>query len=271
MPVDLHVHTAASDGTVPAPRVVAMAIDAGLSAVAITDHDTVEGVGQALETALGTDLEVIAGLELSAQHAGQDVHILGYFLDRADRTLASALAELRQIRVDRARAMVSALRRAGYGIGFENVMSHAGDGSVGRAHVARALLDAGVVETIEEAFSGLIGAGRPFFIEKPLMAAADAVALIRSTGGVAVLAHPAVSRAEHVVAPLVVRGLQGIEVFHPGQDDAARTRLLQLARTHSLVTTGGSDFHGPGTKGARLGAGATPPESLEELRALAGR
>jgi predicted metal-dependent phosphoesterase TrpH len=266
MRVDLHVHTTASDGLVAPADVVCAALVLGLSAIAITDHDSVEGVGPAVEAARGTTLEVISGVELSVLGPdGNDAHLLGYLVDPASPALAVALSRLRDARDERARLMVENLRRGGHPIDIERVLRHAGTGAVGRVHVARALVEIGSATTVEQAFAELIGRRGPFYAHKATLDAEGALRTIHDAGGVAVLAHPGVS-GEGSLVSLIEAGLDGIEAFHAEHTPAQRQHYVSLARRFGLVTTGGSDFHGPGLRSGGLGAGGCPPEAVEALR-----
>ncbi|HEX9093664.1 MAG TPA: PHP domain-containing protein [Coriobacteriia bacterium] len=263
------MHTTASDGISRPEDVVAAALDLGLTAIAITDHDSVDGVGPALEAAEGRPVEVVPGVELSASFAGRDLHILGYFVDHADADLDARLVVLRHQRLDRAQAMVAALVEAGHTVTFEGVMAHANGGAVGRSHVARALVEAGDVDSVEDAFAQLIGRDAPFFVEKPLLPADEAIRLIHDAGGVAVLAHPSISRADDVISGLATQGLDGIEAYHAEHDLQRRARYAEIAERLGLVATGGSDFHGARAKGGKLGTADPPDACLEQLRLLA--
>jgi predicted metal-dependent phosphoesterase TrpH len=266
MTVDLHVHTTASDGLIAPADVVTSALHLGLTVISITDHDSVEGVGEALEAARGTTLDVIPGVELSVRaEDGSDVHLLGYLIDHHDPTLLGALEGLREARFERAAAMVAALAEAGHEVDLDDVLEHAAGGAVGRVHVARALVGAGSVLTIEQAFAELIGRDGPFYVHKAFFSAGEALALIHGAGGVAVLAHPGVSGESELVG-LVDAGLDGIEAYHAEHTTAQRAHFASAARRFGLVATGGSDFHGPGMRSAALGAGACPPRAVEELR-----
>jgi len=266
MKIDLHVHTTASDGLLAPCDIVTLALDLGLSVVAITDHDSVSGVEEAISAASGTSLEVVPGVELSV-HAmgGSDAHILGYFIDHNDPVLTAALERLREARFARAGAMVEALRAAGHPISLEDVMDHADGGAVGRVHVARALVSARSVDTVEDAFMDLIGRDGPFYVRKALFLPHEALKMIHEAGGVAVLAHPGVS-GEGPLIGLIAEGLDGIEAFHADHSQPQRDHFASVARRFGLVSTGGSDFHGPSLRSATLGAGACPPGAVEELR-----
>lgn len=266
MTVDLHVHTTASDGLVTPSGVVAAALELGLKVVSVTDHDSVEGVPEAIEAARGSALEVLPGVELSVlADDGSDVHLLGYLIDHTDPTLLEALERLRSARFERAVAMVKALSDAGHEVDFDGVLEHAAGGAVGRVHVARALVDAGSVDTIEEAFADLIGRQGPCYVRKASLSALEALELIHNAGGVAVLAHPGVN-GESSLVPLSGAGLDGVEAYHAEHTPAQRSHFAALAERFSLVVTGGSDFHGPGMRSAALGAGACPDAAVEALR-----
>lgn len=211
---------------------------------------------------------------MSASHDGRDVHILGYFIDHGDAGLRDRLAVLREQRIERAHAMVEELTQAGYEVTFEAVMARANGGSVGRSHVARALVDAGTVESVEEAFVRFIGRDGPFYVRKPLLPATEAIDMIRSAGGAAVLAHPGVSGADDVITQLAHTGLAGVEAYHRDHDEQTRERYVMIAEYLGLIATGGSDYHGPRTKARELGTAFSMASALEDLRnraALQGR
>ena len=267
--IDLHVHTTASDGTSAPAEVVKAAIEAGLTAIAVTDHDSVAGVAPALEAAAGTPLEIVPGVELSASVGERDLHILGYFIDHRDSALSDLLADLRAKRLERARAMVAALAAAGQHVTIEDVLALANGGAVGRAHIARQLVASGSVTSMDEAFANLIGRDGPCYVAKPFLAAPDAMRAITAAGGAPVLAHPGVSNADDVIATLADEGLVGIEAFHGEHDEQTRERYCVIAEYLGLVVTGGSDYHGPRAKGPGIGAVVAPDGALEQLRARA--
>lgn len=271
MRVDLHVHTTASDGTVAPVAVVAEAASIGLAAIAITDHDSVEGVAPALAAAPGCGIEVIPGVELSADEDGLDVHILGYFVDHTDGWFVERLLELRHARLERAVQMIDALRKAGFSIDLEDVLQLAAEGSVGRSHVARALMDAGHVASISDAFERLIGRHKPFYVKKPLAKATEVTRWIVAAGGLAVLAHPGICAAESLIDDLVTAGLSGVEAYHFEHTPEQSRAYEKMARARGLVATGGSDYHGPGAPGPGLGGVEVPPETLDELKERASR
>lgn len=266
MPVDLHVHTTASDGTYTPSEVVTAALELGLTAVAITDHDSVAGIDEALRASSGTALHLIPGVELSVLGPdGSDAHLLGFYVDHTAQSFVRQLATLRDARLARAAEMVERLRAAGHTLDFDHVSRHAGKGAVGRVHVARALVDAGSVASVEEAFSRLIGRQGPFYVHKTTLAPGEALQLIHAAGGVAVLAHPGVS-GEGALETLFDLGLDGIEAYHAEHDQAQVRFYRELAARRGLIVTGGSDFHGPNMRSSMLGAGHCPPEAVEALR-----
>lgn len=270
MTIDLHAHTTASDGTAAPEDVVRDALAAGVDVLAITDHDSVDGIDPAVAAASGTALVVVPGVELSAEvGTATDVHILGYFIDHRSPALLAELERLRLARLDRARLMVAALAEAGYDLTLDDVLVHARAGAVGRSHVARALTDAGCVESVEHAFRDLIGRDGPFFVRKRLLSGERAVAVIREAGGVAVIAHPGVTRADQVIPSLIAAGMGGIEAYHAEHTRSDRDRYAAMARRLGLVATGGSDHHGPGTRSAALGSGGTPDAAVDSLRTRA--
>jgi predicted metal-dependent phosphoesterase TrpH len=266
---DLHSHSSASDGTRPPAEVVARAAAAGLGAIALTDHDTAAGIAEAA-TALPPGLLLIAGMELSCRRDGHSVHLLGYQFDPEHRELAAQTSAIRESRVERARAMVAKLAELGTGVTWEQVTAIAGDGVIGRPHIARAMIAAGVVGSVDEAFTPeWIGPGGRAHVRRYALDPADAIALLHGAGGVAVLAHPlAVTRGwmvpEELIAELAAAGLDGVEVAHPDQDLVQRNRLSAVARGLDLIETGGSDDHGLLT-GDRIGCESTGERDLAKL------
>lgn len=285
--IDLHAHSTASDGTLSPAEVVDAAARAGLDVVALTDHDTVAGWDEAF-AACPSGLTVLPGLELSCGYTanGQrpiSVHLLGYLVDPAHPGLRAELARLRAERLQRGETIVAKLVEAGYPIGWDRVRElagagggagtgaggGAGGGSVGRPHIARALLEAGVIASVDEAFAELLATGGRFYVRKADLDAVAGVRLITAAGGVAVFAHPAAGRRGRVVdeaaiAALRAAGLAGLEVDHPDHEPADRLRLGALAAELGMVVTGSSDFHGS-NKVNRLGEETTEPAAYETL------
>ena len=271
MRIDLHTHSSASDGTDPPAEVMRRAAAAGLSLVALTDHDTVTGHVEA-RAALPPGLELVPGMELSCRLAGHSVHLLVYGADPAHPELAAQCQAIRDSRVRRGQAMVGKLRELGVAITWEQVTALAGGGVVGRPHVARAMVAAGAIDRPEQAFSrDWIAAGGRAYVSRYALDPAAAIGLARAAGGVTVLAHPgAATRGwtmpDETIAGLAEAGLAGLEVSHPDHDRRQRSRLASLAAALDLVPTGGSDDHGALT-GHRIGCEVTAPEAYERLMA----
>jgi predicted metal-dependent phosphoesterase TrpH len=274
--IDLHVHTTASDGALAPTEVVRLAHERGVRVIAITDHDSTEGVSEALQEGSRLGVEVIPGIEMSTDIPRAEVHVLGYYVRWQSPELQRVLVQLREARRERGRRMVEKLRALGLDISWERVQAIAGTGAVGRPHVAQALAEAGYVSSIAEAFTRYIGRNAPAYVERYKLTPAEAVQLIRSVGGVPVLAHPTFSGDYLQMLPdLLAAGLQGIEVYYAGYPAETIEALLGVAREHDLVPTGGTDFHGipvddTGGTHAELGSVWVPEESVIRLRALAG-
>ncbi|MER7141470.1 PHP domain-containing protein [[Kitasatospora] papulosa] len=269
MRIDLHTHSTASDGTDTPAELVANAAAAGLDVVALTDHDTVGGHAEAA-AALPEGLTLVTGAELSCQVDRVSLHMLAYLFDPAEPELARERELVRDDRVPRAQAMVRMLQELGVPVTWEQVARIAGDGSVGRPHVATALVELGVVDTVSDAFtSAWLGNGGRAYAGKHELDPFDAVRLVKAAGGVTVFAHPlAVKRGavvpEAVIAGLAEAGLDGIEVDHMDHDASTRARLRGLAADLGLLPTGSSDYHGS-RKTVRLGEYTTDPEIYGEI------
>ena len=273
MRIDLHSHSNASDGTDPPAEVMRRARAAGLDVIALTDHDTMAGVGPA-RRALPAGLTLVPGMELSCRLDGHSVHLLAYHADPAHAGLAEELAAITTDRLRRARDMVARLRELGVDITWEQVAALAGDGVVGRPHIARAMVAAGAIARPEQAFTPeWIGPGGRAYVGRYALDPEEAVRLVSAAGGVSVLAHPALPArgwviGDEVIERLARAGLGGLEVAHPDQDGAQRTRLGALAASLGLVSSGGSDDHGSLT-GHRLGCETIAPGEYERLMSLA--
>jgi predicted metal-dependent phosphoesterase TrpH len=281
MRIDLHVHSTASDGTRPPAEVMARAARAGLDVVALTDHDTTAGWAEA-SASLPAGLTLVPGAEISCAvedpTSGEVIglHLLGYLFDPAEPALADELLALREDRKRRATEMVDRLRELGAPVEHSVVAALAGDGALGRPHVAQALVEAGVVPHAAAAFTPeWIGDGGRAWVAKHALDPAEAIALVRNAGGVTVFAHPgAATRGpvvrDEVIASMAAAGLDGLEVDHPDHDPATRARLRSLATSLGLLVTGSSDDHGTFT-GDRLGCETTAPAAYEELVGRARR
>ncbi len=267
---DLHVHTAESDGTLTPKQLVREALSRGLSAIAIVDHDTVGGIPEAEVAAQGADLEVIAGIELTAQYEGQEIHILGYFLDLQNKALLEKLNLVQLNRIERVHKIVNNLEQQGVKLNAQDVFDISGKGTVGRMHIARALVKGGWVTTTAEAFRKYIGDKSPAYVLGFSLSPVEAINLIKGAGGVAVLAHPYILHDDALITELAGYGLQGIEVYYPEHSQSMVNFYLDLAKKLNLLVTGGSDFHGSVKPDIKLGAIKIPIELVEKLRQVRG-
>jgi predicted metal-dependent phosphoesterase TrpH len=270
--VDLHAHSTASDGAASPAALVAAARQAGLAAIALTDHDTVAGVRAAIAAAAGMGLRVVPGVELSAVDASGETHLLGLHLADLD-ALDARLAELRDMRRTRAERIVQRLNALGVRVTMDDVLGQAAGGAIGRPHVARALIANGWAGDMRTAFDRYLGAGRPAFVPKDRLSLADAIGIVHRAGGVAVLAHPGASATPERLQALAALGLDGVEVRHPSHDDAQIGRILALTERLGLLPSGGSDWHGQLDGSRALGVMRVPSEWLErqDARVAAGR
>jgi predicted metal-dependent phosphoesterase TrpH len=265
--VDLHLHSTASDGRYTPSQLVQLALQKELRAIALTDHDTTDGIDEALGAAQQTGLMVIPGVEISTNVSGDlELHILGYHIDHRHAPLQKRLQELRESRLVRAREILRLLAKAGLPLSWEQVLAVAGHGSIGRPHIAQAMVEAQYVNSVENAFRLYLGRGGPAYVERYKLAPEDAIALVRQARGVPVLAHP--SQVTEYIPSLVRVGLAGLEVYYNGYEDAEKQSLAKLASKNGLIATGGSDFHGPGiTSAAELGQVDVPWSAVERLQA----
>lgn len=277
--VDLHLHTTVSDGALRPEELVKAAAAAGIRVIAITDHDSVDGVKEAERASAGLPIEVIPGIELSSSQNGEEIHVLGYFLDTDDPRLRDALCRLQEDRWTQARAMVARLGELGYPLDWTRVSAIAQGQSIGRPHIAKALVERGVVASVDEAFSRFLRRGGPAYAPGRKLLPQDAVSMIKAAGGVASLAHPIIVGAddyrldlERLVPALAEAGLGGIEVYYKRYTPEIRASLLAMAARYRLIPTGGSDFHGGGVVAdAELGAVDVPLETVEMLRGSGSR
>jgi predicted metal-dependent phosphoesterase TrpH len=266
--IDLHAHTMFSDGLLSPEELVHHALARRLSALAITDHDSVEALPRA-RAALDATLELVPGIEVSTTLNTLDLHILGYYVDAEDSALRARLERFREERRERALAIVARLKSLGAPIDGDQVFASAGPGVVGRPHIADALVRAGHVDSLDAAFRIYLGARGNAFVPRPAFRPADAIELIHQAGGVSVLAHPGANLPVAIVEQLVGQGLRGIEVWHPQHGATAVRHYRGLAAKFGLLETGGSDFHGP-SRSADLGDMAVPFAVLAALKDAAG-
>ncbi len=241
---DLHMHTIHSDGTLSTRQLMERAKHAGLTTIAITDHDNTSAISEAVALQEVVGIDVIAGVELSATLNDQDVHVLGYFFDHTLKELQEYLSLYRQERVKRAERIVEKLNEINIPLKLESVFEQAGTGSVGRPHIANALLEEGLTGTYHEAFFKYIGYGKPAYEKKYQVTPREAIKLIASAGGLSFIAHPANAIEEKVLVELIKEGVDGIEVIHPSHSPERVAYYRGIANEYFLLASGGSDFHG---------------------------
>jgi predicted metal-dependent phosphoesterase TrpH len=263
--VDLHTHSTASDGSRSPAEVVTAAKAAGLSALALTDHDTLAGVAAAREAGSQVGMRVVTGVELSAVEGDLETHVLGLHMTELGE-MEHRLVSLREMRVNRAARIVERLNALGVGVTFDAVVQHAAGGAIGRPHVARALIAGGWASDFREAFDRYLGNGKPAFVAKDKLPMSEAIGLIHRAGGLAILAHPGSQCTRERITALMGAGLDGIEILHPSHSWDDSQRLDALATEFDLVRSGGSDWHG-GSDGARsLGMMRVPWQWLTEQK-----
>lgn len=267
MPADLHIHTAFSDGTCSPEEIVSLAKEAGLTAIAITDHDTVAGIDRAKQAGRSAGLEIVPGIELTTEDFEAELHILGYFIDRRDPGLLQALMQIQQGREKRIFKICDKLAELGLELDPERVFALAGHRAAGRPHVAKAMIEAGLVKDFKEAFRKYINFRGPAYVSHYKLSPAEAIKLIRAAGGLAVFGHPAVSNCDQALPELISAGLAGIEAYYSGHNSSQTRHYLGLAEKYGLLVTGGSDFHGTGAgREIKLGELALSDELMDKLR-----
>jgi 3',5'-nucleoside bisphosphate phosphatase len=276
--VDLHVHSSASDGSDDPAALGGLAARAGLRVLAVTDHDTVEGVAPARAAGARLGVEVLAGCEVTAELEGRVVHLLAYGEGLLAPGAVDRVVAVRRQREQRNRAIGERLQ-ALTGVGYEQAAALAGPSALSRAHFARALIERGAVRDVAEAFDRFLSSGRPAYVPAPSLPAAEVLELVHGLGGVVVLAHPgrlAPAEQDRLVAAGAAAGVDGLELWHPQNDAGLRRRLRRVAERRGLLLTGGSDYHGSHKPTVRLGSGtggnvAVPGRVAAELRERAAR
>jgi len=263
---DLHLHTHFSDGTYTPEELAGHAARCGFKAVALTDHDTMEGCERMGAACTERGVEFVPASELTAQHDGIEIHMLGYFLDARHERLLTELARFQTVRVQRIHEMVSRLNKLEVPIQAEAVFALANCRAPGRPHVARTLVQGGWCSSLDEAFERFLRKGRPAWVPKFKISAMDAIQLIHDAGGLASLAHPGLNHADEIIPDLVAAGMDGIECFHTKHSTTLTQRYLEMADTHSLLVTGGSDCHGMSKGRPLIGSIKVPYECVTRLR-----
>jgi predicted metal-dependent phosphoesterase TrpH len=260
MSIDLHTHSWFSDGTKSPTELVELASKTGVSALAITDHDTMDGVAEAMAVADEYGVEVIPGLEVSVTHEKKPLHILGYYLDAADTKLASALSVLQEARDERNTKIILKLQSLGIAATVEELKEISGHGQTGRPHVAKLLMNHGMVRSMPQAFDEYLKKDAKAYVARFAYSAEEAIAFITGAGGLAVLAHPiqvdkTLTSLSTLLPVLKNYGLEGIETYYPTQKKKMRKRIRKFAEENDLILTGGSDYHGDIRPGTRLAGG----------------
>jgi 3',5'-nucleoside bisphosphate phosphatase len=270
MSCDLHIHSTCSDGSQTPEEIVAEAIEKRLTAIAIADHDTVQGVTPAIEAARGSDLRLIPAVEISTEFHKAEVHILGYWIDLDSDQLNAKFVYVREARHRRANEIVGKLRQNGIEITLEDVIAQSDGVTLGRPHVAQALMQAGYVSGMQEAFDRFLGRDRPAFVTRYKLSPHEAVEAIIGAGGCPVLAHPGLGVSDRVIDGLIETGLEGIEAYHTHHSPSDTRRAIAIAEEHGLLITGGTDSHGPkGSYPVAIGDVDVPDLCAESLVAWA--
>lgn len=270
--IDLHTHSTASDGIYSPTELLQRAREIGLRVLALTDHDTTGGLDEAMQAANALDMELVPGIEINTDVAGGEVHVLGYYPEYQRPEFQAVLKVLRDARERRGQRMVELLNEQGINVAWERVREIA-QGAVGRPHVAKALLEAGYVQTIGEAFDKYIGTGCYAYVPRYRLTPDDAVHLIASANGLPVIAHPldlpGLAELRNWLPGLVAAGMVGLETYYGPYTSEDERALRALADEYNLIPTGGTDFHGPGIHPTPLGGRPVPPEAVERLKAAA--
>ncbi|HPF21350.1 MAG TPA: PHP domain-containing protein [Syntrophomonas sp.] len=263
---DLHVHSTYSDGTLSPPALLAQTMEIGLTGISITDHDTLDGLQETLAYIADHTIKIdyIPGVELNTEpeEEGNEIHILGYYIAHENRGFHQRLAEIREQRKNRAIKIVEKLNALGCKLDFANVSRQAGSDLIGRPHIAMAMVEAGYAKSMAEVFEQYIGYGRPAYVRRYKFPPGEAIELIKSSGGIAVLAHPGLIKNQALIGNLIKAGIEGVETYYPQHTEQQTTAYLKLAEEHKLLITGGSDYHGPGSSESRAHLGGSGIDSV---------
>ena len=279
MSIDLHTHSTYSDGTKTPEELVSLASKSGVSAISVTDHDTIDGVAEAMAAGKQYDIDVVPGLEISVLHKKMALHILGYYIDSSNEILTTSLRVLQEARDGRNEKIIQKLQELGINATLEELQEISGMGQTGRPHIARLLMNHGVVRSMNQAFDQYLTKDAKAYVPRFAYSAEDAIGFIAGAGGLPVLAHPIqVDRTLGVLHKLLPElksfGLQGVETYYPTQKKKMRKRIAKFAAESDLLLTGGSDYHGDIRPGTRLAGGNNvyvPPELLKKMKVRAGK
>ncbi len=263
---DLHLHTIFSDGTYTPKQLIQEAAKVGLSVIAVADHDNIDAIAPTLEESRGKKIEVLPAVELSAEYEGCEIHILGYLIDYNNKHLKDKLAFLRRNRIERIYKMVDKLAGIGVNLKPEAIFALAESATVGRLHVARAMLKEGLIKSTAEAFQRYIGDRSPAYVCGFKLSPLNAINLIKDSGGIPVLAHPYLIKDENLIPNLVKHGLMGLEVYYPEHSKSAVKHFLNLAKKFNLLVTGGSDCHGKAKPEVKIGSIKIPYDLVKKLK-----
>lgn len=256
---DLHVHTSASDGALSPTELIDLAIASGIQGIAITDHDTLEGLEPALlyKNKKALNINVVPGIELNTEAGEQEVHILGYFIDYYNSRLIGRLEQIKTARYERAEKMIDKINKLGISISFKEVQDLAQGDLIGRPHIALAMIQNNYVSSIAEAFNKYIGRGKPAYVNRYKFSPQEAVELIKAAGGIPVLAHPGLISDRKIIFDLIKMGIEGIEVYYPQHKEVQIQKFLELSTQYNLLVTGGSDYHGNSNDNLRNSLGCS--------------
>lgn len=241
---DLHVHTNCSDGLLTPEQVVDLALDKELDGIAITDHDTVSGIEIAMEYSKNLNIKVIPGIEFGCVYEGEEVHILGYFIDYRAKDIIWATEELRHNRINRAIEMINKINDLGMDLTVKEITKFSKEDFIGRPHIARALIEKGYFESIEEAFESILGRGKPAYVERKTLSIKETIDLIHKISGIAILAHPGLLKNKNIIDYCINNGIDGLEAIHSKHKEEDVKYSLEIAKKYNLIITGGSDCHG---------------------------
>lgn len=263
---DLHLHTNFSDGTFTPEELVQHAQKGGLACIAVTDHDSVEACARAAAACAAVNIEFVTGTELTAEHNDTELHVLGYFLDSQNKKLLEEIAKFQAVRQSRIYEMVARINGLGMPLQAESVFALANCKSPGRPHVARAMVKAGLVRNMDEAFELFLKRGRAAWVPKSKVSALEAIELVHQAGGLAVMAHPGLNRTDDVIPDLVAAGMDGIECFHTKHSMAMSEHYLEIADEYKLLVTGGSDCHGFSKGRPLIGTVKLPYDQVQKMK-----